>query len=217
MSDLHCGYRILLEHVDFYSCGTGVSVLEACRLSSGSMRALLPCTACEILVPWRGIELTSPAFHKGSPLVVWLGRYLQFSLVAQSCPTFCDPVDCSTPSLPVHHQLPAFTRIHVHWVGGFMSIELVVVPSNHLILCCPLLLPPSIFPSIRVFSNELALPIRWLKYWSFSFNISPSNEYSGLIYFRMDWLDFLAVGALSRVFSNTTDQKHQFLTAQLSW
>ena len=68
-----------------------------------------------------------------------------------------------------------------------------VIPSNHLILCYPLLLPPSIFPSIRVFSNESALPIRWPKYWSFSFSISPSNEYSGLISFRMDWLDLLAV------------------------
>ena len=74
-----------------------------------------------------------------------------------------------------------------------MSIELVVVPSNHLILCCPLLLPPSIFPSIRVFSNESILRIRWPKYWSFSFSISPSNEYSGLIYFGMNWLDILAV------------------------
>ena len=73
-----------------------------------------------------------------------------------------------------------------------MSIELVM-PSNHLILCRPLLLPPSIFPSIRVFSNESVLPIRWAKYWSFSFSISPSNEYSGLISFRMDWLDLLAV------------------------
>ena len=73
-----------------------------------------------------------------------------------------------------------------------MSIE-SVMPSNHLILCCPLLLPPSIFPSIRIFSNESALHIRWPKYWTFSFNISPSNEYSGLISFRMDWLDLLAV------------------------
>ena len=73
-----------------------------------------------------------------------------------------------------------------------MFIELMM-PSNHLILCCPLLLPPSIFPSIRVFSNESALRIRWPKYWSFSFSISPSNDYSGLISFRMDWLDFLAV------------------------
>ena len=91
-----------------------------------------------------------------------------------------------------------------------------VMPSNHLILCRPLLLSPSIFSSIRVFSNESALHIRWLKYWSFSFSISPSNEYSELISFRMDWLDLLAVQGLSRVFSNTTVQKHQFFSAQLS-
>ena len=96
-----------------------------------------------------------------------------------------------------------------------MSIE-SVMPSNHLILCHPLLLLPSIFPSIRVFSNESALRIRWLKYWSFSFNISPSNEHPGLMSFRMDWLDLLAVQGLSRVFSNTTVQKHQFFSAQLS-
>ena len=86
--------------------------------------------------------------------------------------------------LPVHYQLPESTKP--------ISI-LLVMPSNHLILCCPLLLLPSIFPSIRVFSNESALHIRWPKYWSFSFNISPSNERPGLICFRMDWLDLLAV------------------------
>ena len=107
-----------------------------------------------------------------------------FSSVAQSCPTLPDPMDCSTPGLSVHHQLPEFTQI--------MSIE-SVMPSDHLILCCPLLFPPSIFPSIRVFSNESVLRIRWPKHWSFSFRISPSNEYSGLISFRMDWLDLLAV------------------------
>ena len=96
--------------------------------------------------------------------------------------TLC-PQDCSTPGLPVHHQLPEFTQTHVHWVGD----------AIHLILCCPLLLPPSVFPSVRVFSNESVLHIRWLKYRSFSFSISPSNEYSGLISFRMDWLDLLAV------------------------
>ena len=96
-----------------------------------------------------------------------------------------------------------------------MSIELVM-PSNHLILCCSLLLPPSIFPSIRVFSNESALCIRWPKYWSPSFSISPFNEYSGLISFRMDcWISLQSKG-LSRVFSNTTVQKHQFFCAQLS-
>ena len=96
-----------------------------------------------------------------------------------------------------------------------MAIE-SVMPSNYLILCRPLLLQPSIFPRIRVFSNESALHIRWSKHWSFSFNISPSNEYPGLISFRTDWLNLLAVQGLSRVFSNTTVQKHQFSSAQLS-
>ena len=95
-------------------------------------------------------------------------------------------MDCSTPELPVHHQLPAFTQ------NGLMPVE-SVMPSNHLTLCRPLLLSPSIFPSIRVFSSESVLRIRWPKYWSFSFSISPSNEYSGLTFFRMDWLDLLAL------------------------
>ena len=111
-----------------------------------------------------------------------LSKFAQFSSVAQSCPTLCNPMDHSMPGLPVHHQLPEFTQTHV-----------LVMPSNHLILCHPLLLPPSIFPSISVFSNESVLYIRWPKDWSFSFNIPPSNEYSGLISFRMAWLDLLAV------------------------
>ena len=96
-----------------------------------------------------------------------------------------------------------------------MSIE-SMMPSNHLILCRPLLFQPSIFLSIRVFSNESVLHIRWPKYWSFSFSISPSNTYSGLISFRMDWLISLQSKGLSRVFSSTTAQKHQFFDAQLS-
>ena len=92
-----------------------------------------------------------------------------------------------------------------------MSIE-SVMPSNHLILCRPLLLPPSIFPSIRVFSNESVLHIRWPKYWSFSFSISPSNEYSGLISFRIDWFDLLAVQETLENLFHTTVQKHQFFT-----
>ena len=108
----------------------------------------------------------------------------QFSSVAQSCLTLCDPMDRSTPSLPVHHHSQSSPKL--------MSIE-SVMPSSHLILCRPLLLPPSIFPSIRVFSSELALHIRWPKYWSFSLSISPSNEHPGLVSFRMDWLDLLAV------------------------
>ena len=96
-----------------------------------------------------------------------------------------------------------------------MSVELVM-PSNHLILCRPLLLLPSIFPSIRVFSNELALPIRWPRYWSFSLSISPSNEYSGLFPLGLaGWISLQSKG-LSRVFSNTTVQKHQFFSAQPS-
>ena len=107
----------------------------------------------------------------------------RFNSITQSCPTLCSLMDSSTPGLSVHHQLPEFTQTHVHWVG----------PSNHLTLCCPILLLPSIFPSIRVFSNESVLCIRWPKYWSFSFNISPSNEYSGLISFMIDWFDLFAV------------------------
>ena len=97
----------------------------------------------------------------------------------------------------------------------FLSIE-SVMPFNHLILCHPLFFLPSIFTSIRAFSNESALRIRWLKYWHFSFSISPSNEYSGLISFRVDWLDLLVINRLSRVFSNTTVQNHQFFGTQLS-
>ena len=109
---------------------------------------------------------------KKRPLVIYSKvtndslRKTQFSSVAQSCSTLCDPMNCSTPSLPVHHQLLGFTQTHVHWVG---------MPSSYLILCHPLLLLPSIFPSIRVFSNESAVCIRWPKYWSFSFNILPMN------------------------------------------
>ena len=105
----------------------------------------------------------------------------QFSSVAQSCPTLCDPMDCSTPGFPIHHQLPEFTR--THWIRD------AIQPSHPLL--SPLL--PSIFLSIRVFSSESVLQIRWPKYWSFSFSISPSNEYSELISFRMDRLDLLAV------------------------
>ena len=91
-----------------------------------------------------------------------------------------------------------------------------VMPSNQLILCRPLLLLPSLFPNIRVFTNQSVLRIRWPKYWSFSFSINPSNEYSGLINFRMDWLDLLAVQGLSRILSTTTVQRHQLFSAQIS-
>ena len=129
--------------------------------------------------------------------------------VAQSCPTPCDPMDHSTPGFPVLHHLLELLKL--------MSNE-SVMPSNHLILCCPLLLPASIFPSIRVFSNESALCIRWPKYWSFS----PSNEYSRLIYFRIDWLDLLAIqGTLKSVLQHHSSKasilwRSAFFMVQLS-
>ena len=107
-----------------------------------------------------------------------------FSSVAQSCPTLCDPMNRSTPGLLVHHQLPEFTQTHVHRVGD------AIQPSH------PLSSPSSPAPnpsSISVFSNESTLRMRWPKYWSFSFSISPSNEHPGLFSFRMDWMDLLAV------------------------
>ena len=138
---------------------------------------------------------------------------IHFSSVTQSCPTLWDPMNCITPGLPVHHQLPEFTQTHVHWVGD------AIQPSHPL---CPLLLLPPIFPRVRVFSNESALRIRWPKHWSFSFNISPSNEHPGLISFRMDWLDFLAVqGTLKSLLQHHSSKasilrRSAFFTIQLS-
>ena len=128
---------------------------------------------------------------------------IQFSSVTQSYPALCDPMNCSMPGLPVHHQLLESTQTCVCWVGDAIS---------HLILCHPLLLLPSAIPRIRVFSNESALRIRWPKYWSFSFNISPSNEHPGLISFRMAWLDLLSVqGTLKSLL------QHQSSKASILW
>ena len=138
---------------------------------------------------------------------------VQFSSVSQSCPTLCDPMNCSPPGLPVHHQLPEFTQTHVRPVGD------AIQPSHPL---SSLLLLPSIFPSIKVFSNESAYHIRWPKYWSFSFNISPFNEYPGLIGFRMDWLDlFVVQGTLKSLLQHHTSKasilwRSAFFTVQLS-
>ena len=140
-------------------------------------------------------------------------RDCQFSSVAQSCPTLCDPINCSTSGLPVHHQLQSSLKL--------TSIE-SVMPSSHLILCHPLLILPPIPPSIRVFSNESTLRMRWPKYWSFSFSISPSKEIRGLISFRMDWLDLLAVqGTLKRLLQHHSSKasilrRSAFFTVQLS-
>ena len=141
----------------------------------------------------------------GDPKLFLCGLSVQFSRSVVS--------NSATPWTATHQASLPITNSQS--LFKLMCIELVM-PSNHFILCCPLLFLPSIFPSIRVFSNELALRIRWPKYWSFSFNISPSSEYSGLIPFRIDSLISLQSRGLSRVFSNTTVQKHQFFSAQLS-
>ena len=135
------------------------------------------------------------------------------------------PIQVSSVQSFSHVQLIVTPRTAAHQASlsitnsrsclKLMSIE-SMMPSNLLILCCPLLLAPSIFPSIKVFSNESVLHINWPKYWSFSFNISPSNEHSGLISFRMDWLDLLAVQGTLKSLLNTTVQKHHFFGAQLS-
>ena len=129
---------------------------------------------------------------------------IQFSSVAQSCPTLCDPINQSTPGLPVHHQLLEFTQTHVHQVSD------AIQPSH------PLSSPSPIPPSIRVFSSESTLRMRWPKYWSFSFSIILSKGHPGLISFRMDWLDLVAVQGTLNSLLQLTVQTHQFFGAQLS-
>ena len=138
---------------------------------------------------------------------------VQFSSVAQSCPTLCNPMNCSTPGLPVHHQLPEFTQTHVHRVHD------AIQPSHPLSSPFP---PAPNPPSIRVFSNESTLRRRWPKHWSFSFSIIPSKEHPGLIYFRMNWLDLLAVhGTLKSLLQHHSSKasilrRSAFFTVQLS-
>ena len=140
-------------------------------------------------------------------------RSVQFISVAQSCPTLCDPMNRSMPVLPVHPNSQSSLKL--------TSIK-SVMPSSHLSLCRPLLLLPPIPPSIRVFSNESTLRMRWPKYWSFSFSIIPSNEHPGLVSFRMDWLDLLAVqGTLKSLLQHHSSkasilQRSAFFTVQLS-
>ena len=138
---------------------------------------------------------------------------VQFSSVTQLCPTLCDPMNRSTPGLSVHHQLPEFTQTHIHQVGD------AIQPSHP--LSSPSILPP-IPPSIRVFSNESTLHMRWPKYWSFSFSTIPSKEHPGLTSFRMDWLDLLAVQGTLKSFLQHHSSKASilwcsaFFTVQLS-
>ena len=157
---------------------------------------------------WKNHSFDYPSLH-----FLYQPSHLSVQFSHSFVPTLYDPMNRSTPDLTVHHQLQSPLKL--------MSIE-SVIPSSYLILCRPLLLQPSIPSSIRVFSNELTRPIRWPKYWSFSLSISPSNEQPGLISFRMDWLDFLAVqGTLKSLLQHHTSKASilwpsAFFTIQLS-
>ena len=125
----------------------------------------------------------------------------------QSSLTLCDLMDCSMPGFSVHHQFPEFAQTHVHQVSDAF---------NHLVICYPLPLLPSIFPSIRVFSSESALRIRWPKFWNFSFSLNPSSEHSELISFRMDLFELLAVQGTLKSLLQHHSSKHQFFGTRLS-
>ena len=145
--------------------------------------------------------------HDWATELNWKSSIYVHNKSLQSCLTLCDPKERNLPGFPVHHQLQEFTQTHVHWV---------VMPSSHLILSCPFLLLPSIPLSIRVFSNVSALLMRWPKYWSFSFSISPSNEHPGLISFRIDWFDLLAVQGTLKSLLQHHSSKASILRLQLS-
>ena len=143
---------------------------------------------------WLVMEINSNAVNNSIASV-------QLSSVTQSCPTVCDPMNCSMPDLPVHHKLPEFTQTHAHrWCHPAISSSAVSFSS------CPI-----IPPSIRVFTQESTLHMRWPKYWSFSFSISPPNEHTGLISFRMDWFDLLAVqGTLKSLLQHQSSKASTF-------
>ena len=174
---------------------------------------ILRCVLSTSTLTWgfiiNGQWILSNALSESIEMILWLFFFLifiQFSSVAQSCLTLCDPMNCSAPGLPVHHHLPEFTQTHVHRVNDAIQTSRP--------LSSPLLMP-SVFPSIRIFSSESLLWIRWPKHWSFRFIISPSNKHSGMISFRMGWLDLKPSKGLPRIFSNTTVQKHNSLVLSL--
>ena len=159
-----------LGHISSIVAGSQLSCLMACEIFSDQRSNPCPLHWQADFQPVHHHESSQACFIKCQTHYNFSVN-IQFSLVAQLCLTLCNPMNPSTLGLPVHHQLQDPPKL--------MFIELVM-PSNHLIFCCPLLLLPSIFPSIRVFSNKSALCIRWPKYWSFSFSISPSKEHPGL-------------------------------------
>ena len=174
-------YRLLSVHPDEFSQATSL-----CNSGSGVPRAIpiLPSGHCSCT---RDDHCPTSYHNWLVHLLMDLNEMLEWifiSSVAQSCPALCDPVDCSTPGFPVHHELLELTQTHACWVGD------AIQPSHPLSSPSPLVVSLS---QHQVFSIESVLHIRWPKYWSFSFSISPSNEYSGLISFRIDWFDLLAV------------------------
>ena len=166
------------------------------------------------MLPWQ-LEVAgdaSASVLKETCLGIRYGSFRELSVGFSSIQLLSRVLLFATPWIPARQSL----SITNSWsLLKPVCIE-SVMPSSHIILCCPLLLLPPIPPSIRIFSNESVLHMRWPKYWSFSFSVSPSNEHPGLNSFRMDWLDLLAVQRLPRVFSNTTVQKHRFFCTQLS-
>ena len=155
---------------------------------------------------WGSLSWPPPLLRKLYIAWLWFSS-VEFNSVPQLCLTLCDPMNHSMPGLPVYHQLPEFTQTHAHWVGD------AIQPSHPLSFPSP----PAPNPSQhQVFSNESVLRMRWPKYWSFSFNISPTNEHPGLISFRMDWLDLLAVQGTLQSHLQHHRSKHQFSGSQLS-
>ena len=172
-------------------CSPLVSILSSLRAHHGGRGSCSGLSLQHPLFTDKAGNFFNPHVHVSTPRFSnWAGP--EGAFLGQTLPPY--PLDCSTPGFPILHYLPEFAQTHVHWVGD------AIQPSH---LCCPLFSLPSIFPSNRVFSKQLALCIRWPKYWSFNFSISPSNEYSGVISFRIDWFDFLSVqGTLKNLFQH---------------
>ena len=179
-----CKSRVIWSPIIFLTSSPTILSCSFCSRQNGLFAVhWIPGKLCALylIFPLPGLLFQLSIIHDFFSHFCFLPR---FSSVTQSCLTLCNPIDCSTPSLPIHHELPELAQTHVHRVDD------AIQP------CYPLPFPSpsaSIFLSIRVFSNELTLDIRWSKYWSFNFTFSPSNEYSGLISFRIDWFYLLAV------------------------
>ena len=161
---------------------------------------------CELIfISWCAKHTPTPNFISVSRQRRYGKDSVQLSSVTELYPTLCDPMDCSMPGFSVHHQLPELTQTHVHWVGD------AIQPSHPLASPSP---PTFNLSQHEGLSNELTLHLSWPNFWSFIFSTHTSNEYSGLIFFRIDWFDLLDVQETLKSFSSTTVQRHQFFGAQ---